>query len=148
MTSARAFVETGRRNSPPRSKALPLRQRCGHFCFGLGDSQLMGVMGGRWANSMVILSVPVDEQPPGWAENRREFTHCKKSLANFGDLGDSRDCDLTRNPRPLADIQPASQAGCLFVGFDNSVVWLRGADSGPQHEIVPGFFGFVEPEYE
>jgi hypothetical protein len=45
-------------------------------------------------------------------------------------------------------MQPASQAGCLFVGFDNSVVWLRGADSGPQHEIVPGFCRLVEPEYE
>jgi hypothetical protein len=87
MTSARAFVETGRRNSPSRSKTLPLRQRFGHFSLWLGDSQLMGVIGGRWANSMVILSVPVAWQPPGWAENRREFAHGKKCSCKSGDFG-------------------------------------------------------------
>jgi hypothetical protein len=78
MTWARAVDEIGRRNSPPRSKTLPLRQRCGHFSLGLGDSQVMGVMGGRSANSMMFLSVPVAKQPPGWAENRREFTPSQK----------------------------------------------------------------------
>src|ERR1017187_770401 len=71
--------------------------RAGCSRFGRGDSQIIG---GRWSNSMMVLSVPV---------------------AKAAILGDSRDCDYTRDPRPLADMQPASQAGCLFVGFDNSV---------------------------
>jgi hypothetical protein len=29
---------------------------------------------------MVFLSVPVAKQPPGWAENRREFARRKKTL--------------------------------------------------------------------
>jgi len=43
-------------------------------------------------------------------------------------------------------MQPAFQAGCLFVGFDNSVNGGRAGDSAPQHEIVPGFYGLVEPD--
>jgi hypothetical protein len=45
-------------------------------------------------------------------------------------------------------MQPALQAGCLFVGFDNSVKCGGASDSDPQHEIVPGFCETVEPEYE
>jgi hypothetical protein len=45
----------------------------------------------------------------------------ENTLAKAAILEESRDCAYTRYPRPLADMQPASQAGCLFVGFDNSV---------------------------
>ena len=52
---------------------------------------------------------------------------------------------ISREIPVSADMQPASQAGCLFVGFDNSVIWrLCASDSAPQHEIVPGFCEFVE----
>jgi hypothetical protein len=50
-------------------------------------------------------------------------------------------------PPASADMQPASQAGCLFVGFDYSVTGGRAGDSAPQRQIVPGFWGLVEPEY-
>ena len=43
-------------------------------------------------------------------------------------------------------MQPASQAGCLFLGFDYSVMVLVRSDSAPQPEIVPGFQRLVEPE--
>jgi hypothetical protein len=71
----------------------------------------------------------------------------RNALAKAAVLEDSRDCRAREIPVP-ADMQPASQAGCLFVGFDNSVVVVVQSDSAPQHEIVPGFFGLVEPEYE
>jgi len=70
---------------------------------------------------MVILSVPVAEQPPGWAENRREFARRKKTLLQKRRFWRNL---VIANPRDIpvsADMQPASQAGCLFVGFDNSV---------------------------
>jgi hypothetical protein len=42
------------------------------------------------------------------------------TLARAAILGNSRDASLREFP-VSADMQPASQAGCLFVGFDNSV---------------------------
>jgi hypothetical protein len=44
-------------------------------------------------------------------------------------------------------MQPASQAGCLFLGFDNSLDGGSAERLAPQHEIVPGFRRFVEPEF-
>jgi len=62
------------------------------------------------------------------------------TLAKAAISGDSRDCEFHEIPRLLADMQPALQAGCLFVGFDYSVMVAgRGAIKAPQHEIVPGF---------
>jgi hypothetical protein len=65
---------------------------------------------------MVILSVPVAEQPPGWAENRREFARRKKTLLQKRRFWGILVIAPTRIP-VSADMQPASQAGCLFVGY-------------------------------
>jgi hypothetical protein len=45
----------------------------------------------------------------------------ENTLAKAAILGNSRDAS-SRNSPVSADMQPASQAGCLFVGFDNSVI--------------------------
>jgi hypothetical protein len=44
----------------------------------------------------------------------------ENTLAKAAILEESRDCNARDIPAS-ADMQPASQAGCLFVGFDNSV---------------------------
>jgi hypothetical protein len=48
------------------------------------------------------------------------------TLAKTAILGNSRDCTEREFPAS-ADIQPASQAGCLFLGSCNSV---NGGDAG------------------
>jgi hypothetical protein len=71
---------------------------------------------------MVFLSVPVAKQPPGWAENRREFARRKKTLLQKRRFWGILVIAISHEKIPVsADMQPASQAGCLFVGFDNSV---------------------------
>ena len=139
ITSARSSFVPDRSvefSAATQRNAAPRRQRCGHFSLGLGDSQLMGVIGGRWSNSMVILSVPVAKQPPGWAENRREFTPSQESLlTEAADFQWILVIEARQEIPALADMQPASQAGCLFGGFVNSIesVLVRG-DSAPQRK--------------
>jgi len=69
----------------------------------------------------VSLSVPVAKQPPGWAENRREFARRKNHSCKSGDLGGFSGLHPREFP-VSADMRPASQAGCLFLGSDNSVI--------------------------
>ena len=125
-----------------RSRGIPGFSRKTFSRRGRGDSR---VVGGRWSNGMGS-PLRLRDKPPGEAEFGRESTRCKNPLANFGDLGDSRDCQHHEIPGLWPICSPPPRRVCYFwvSDFLQKSCGTRGQDLPARAHSLPEILHPVE----